>query len=109
MRRGQWLGYWKDWQDGESGIWKNGEPNEDPPDLIYDKIKAAWDYRLLYPRWLFLRDFPASQFESPIRGRGKHRSYSLYARDKIVPRFRPIALQQDAEEPKNVFNVCSIS
>ena len=99
MRQGQWLGYWQEWVDGEQA--------EDPPGIIYDKIKEAMDYRLLYPRWLFLRDFPATLFDSPIRGRGEHHSYSLDARDKVVTRFLSIPAPPE-EHPRSVFD-CTVS
>jgi hypothetical protein len=68
------------------GYWSSEDPK--PPQYVYEKVALAADYRLLYPRWQFLRDFPPSQFDNPAR-RQKREPYALKAKDAVVQVFRP--------------------
>lgn len=69
------------------GYWSSKQPK--PPSIVYDKVKEAVDYRNTYPRWLFLKDFPSSQFENTTRRQEDH-PFVLDAKDPILPKYRPM-------------------
>ena len=80
MRNGNYLGFWP-------------AKLNDPPQEALELIRLASDYKLLYPRWLFLHDFPPSQFNDPLRRsewdsqpRENYTPFSLIAQDPIVPK-----------------------
>ena len=80
MRNGNYLGFWP-------------AKLNDPPQQALELIRLASDYKLLYPRWLFLHDFPPSQFNEPRRcsewdsqPRENYTPFSLIAQDPIVPK-----------------------
>lgn len=60
------------------------------PTEFMDKLGALADYRLTYPRWLFLRDFPESQFNPLRRSKGDGRPRKNFTPFKVLgPRNRP--------------------
>ena len=73
IRDGHYLGYWS-------------SSDERPPQLVFDNVRLAIDYRLLYPRWLFLWDFPPSQLQNLARRAGP--AFVKSAQDFVVPRAR---------------------
>ena len=77
IRNGHYLGYWS-------------AKDEVLPDVVMKKIVKAMDYRQVYPRWLFLRDFPPSQFtkihEDDFRRSGRE-AFSNNIVDFIQPHF----------------------
>ena len=73
IRDGHYLGYWR-------------SSDERPPQLAFDNVRLAIDYRLLYPRWLFLWDFPPSQLQNLARRAGP--AFVKSAQDFVVPRAR---------------------
>ena len=78
IRSGHYLGYWS-------------AKDEALPDIVMKKIVKAIDYRQVYPRWLFLRDFPPSQFDNLDRRGGDHHgtrpAFSASAKDLVEPKF----------------------
>jgi hypothetical protein len=99
MRDGNYLGFWSC-------------KLKDPPPEALDMIRRATTYDLLYPRWLFVRDFPPSQFDNPLRRspwnsqpRENYTPFALKAKDKIIPRFRPRTSKVDHQNR----NGCTIS
>ena len=83
IRNGHFLGWWPVGDD-------------DIPTIVCDKVKKAIDYKLLYPKWLFLHDFPRSLFEDQDRRNHDHEenylTFALKFSDKITPNFGPIAM-----------------
>lgn len=76
--------------------WWSAKLDQVPPTAC-SKIRRALDYRLLYPRWQFLRDFPSSVFDNPARRRPRLKQpvFATIAKDKVTPRFRPRAVLHD--------------
>ena len=66
------------------GYWSSSD--ERPPQLVYDNVRLAINYQLLYPRWLFLWDFPPSQLQNLARRAGP--AFVKSAQDFVVPRAR---------------------
>jgi hypothetical protein len=52
IRDGHYLGYWS-------------SSDERLPQLVYDNVRLAINYQLLYPRWLFFCDFSAEPAAKP--------------------------------------------
>jgi hypothetical protein len=82
MRDGHYLGYWR-------------ASDERPPQLVYDSVRLAINYELLYPRWLFLWDFPPSQLENLERRIGQPPAFSGSAEDFVVPRVDPVVVVEN--------------
>ncbi len=53
IRDRHWLGFWS--------------CTREPPPVIYGGIRRAMMYQQVYPKWLFVRDFPKYQFENLLR------------------------------------------
>jgi len=81
LRNGHYTGYWS-------------VSIKQIPDLVLEKVYKSMDYRHLYPRWLFIHDFPESVFDInrevtlPDTLRKKH-LFALSAKNKVIPWFRP--------------------
>jgi hypothetical protein len=78
VRDGHYLGYWS-------------SSDERPPQLAFDNVRLAINYQLLYPRWLFLWDFPPSQLQNLARRNRARPAFSASASDFLSPRARPVA------------------
>jgi len=92
VRRGHYLGYWPAGDEQLSGT-------------VCEKVRRAVSYQLLYPRWLFLHDFPPSQFDNLRRRSGLGgQGFSGSAEDFVVPRMAAVA----AAEDKPVEPTCNV-
>ena len=91
IRDGHYLGYWS-------------SKDEVLPKEAMTKVGKAIDYKHLYPRWLFLRDFPPSQFDN-LERRGGRPAFSKSAKDFIEPKFHEKSLENIMQILKNSFKI----
>ena len=86
------------------------------PASVYTKVRLALENNLLYPDWLFLRDFPSSVFEDTRRRGDEWRyhdkglepppPYAVLAADLIIPHLPELSEVEEPEEIESRRKTC---